>query len=117
MLARSLSLARALIDLRLPVDEALRTAEARGHALCRQFHGGGFAKAAPKATHPLRLELAPKVVEALSFEADEDAHVSRLVIGREGAVDLEQTCCALSRTSIRLTSLALREPSLSFNSP
>ena len=42
----------------------------------------------------------PRLSEALRFEADEQDQVVRLVVGREGAVDLEHTSCALSRTSL-----------------
>ena len=42
----------------------------------------------------------PWLSESLSFEADEQGQVARLVIDREGAVDLEHTTSALSRTSL-----------------
>ena len=42
----------------------------------------------------------PPLSETLCFEADEQDQVVRLVVGREGAVDLEHTCGALSRTSL-----------------
>ena len=41
---------------------------------------------------------SPQLRESLCFEADEQGQVVRLAVGREGAVDLEHTSSALSRT-------------------